>query len=341
MKKVLYILSMLLLAASCEIPFQLEQNGQPRIYLQGIVNNGEVFVSAQVANPVSGKQLEEVPLNVRTSLDGDRFSVEVSADGVGMVSGSTTVPPLPDVVDLSARTFDIDTLHVTAVTFELDHAPGEDEYYGIRIRRDQHLVFADGTEKDTTSFATPGYLLTLIETGKFDLEDFMQVGFDGQFLGGPEYQALTMVTKKQFQGNKYQFYLGSFDARLLDGIRGAMPEGDTGVAGGGITSGEVGDQKDKKDDKKEKIEPVETHTEYTFTFYRLSEEFFYFAKAMFQSNFDFLSNMGLIPANFTWSNVKGGLGFVGAVSGITMGPYCFDPEEEADEESDENFGKEN
>ena len=323
MKKVLYILSMLLFAASCEIPFQLEQNGQPRIYLQGIVNNGEVFVSTQVANPVSGRQLEEVPLDVRTSLDGDRFQVEVSAEGVGAVSGSTTVPPLPDVADISTKTFDIDTLHVTEVTFTLDHAPEEGEYYGIRIRRDQHLVFADGTEKDTTSFATPGYILTLIESGSFDLEDFMQVGFDGTFLGGPEYQALTMVTKKQFRGNAYKFYLGSFDARLLDGIRGAMPEGDTGVAGGGITSGEVGDQ---KEDKK-KVEPEVTHTEYTFTFYRLSDEFFFFAKALFQSNFDFLSNMGLIPANFTWSNVKGGLGFVGAVSSVTMGPYCFDPED--------------
>ena len=79
---------------------------------------------------------------------------------------------------------------------------------------------------------------------------------------------------------------------------------------------------------------METHTEYTFTFCRLSEEFFLFAKALFQSNFDFLSNMGLIPANFTWSNVKGGLGVVGAVSSVTLGPYCYDPLPEGD-------GKEN
>ena len=324
MKKVFYILSMLLLAASCEIPFQLEQNGQPRIYVQGIAHNGEVFVTKQVANPVSGKQLGQVPVDVRTSFDGDRFSLEARADGIGTVSGSTTVPPKPDLVAVTAKTFPIDTLTVTQVTFKLDHAPQEGEYYGIRIRRDQHLVFEDGTEKDTTSYATPGYILTLIESGSFDLEDFMQVGFDGQFLGGREYQALTIVTKKQFRENEYTFYLGSFDSQLLDAIRGRMPEGDTDAAGGGIATGEVGNQKDKK----EKIEPIETHTEYTFSFCRLSEEFFLFAKAMFQSNFDFLANMGLIPANFTWSNVKGGLGFVGAVSSVTMGPYCYDPEEE-------------
>ena len=113
MKKVFYILSMLLLAASCEIPFQLEQNGKARIYVQGIVHNGEVFVSTQVANPVSGKQLGQVPVDVRTSFDGDRFLVEAQADGLETASGSTTVPPGPDLEAVTARTFPIDTLTVT------------------------------------------------------------------------------------------------------------------------------------------------------------------------------------------------------------------------------------
>ena len=248
MKKVFYILSMLLLAASCEIPFQLEQNGKARIYVQGIVHNGEVFVTKQVANPVSGRQMADVPIDVRTSLDGDRFSLEVTADGLETATGSTTVPPTPDLEAVTARTFPIDTLTVTQVTFKLNHAPAEGEYYGIRIQRDQHLVFEDGTEKDTTSYATPGYILTLIESGSFNLEDFMQVSFDGQFMGGPEYQPLTLVSRKQFRENEYTFYLGSFDAQLLDAIRGRMPDGDTGAAGGDIASGEVGRQKDKKEE---------------------------------------------------------------------------------------------
>ena len=41
---------------------------------------------------------------------------------------------------------------------------------------------------------------------------------------------------------------------------------------------------------------------------------------MYQSNFDFLANMGLIPANFTWSNVDGGMGFVGAISTYSLDP---------------------
>ena len=59
---------------------------------------------------------------------------------------------------------------------------------------------------------------------------------------------------------------------------------------------------------------------YVFTFSQLSREFYQFAKALYQSNFDFLSNMGFTPANFTWSNVDGGLGFVGALNSVTLGP---------------------
>ena len=56
---------------------------------------------------------------------------------------------------------------------------------------------------------------------------------------------------------------------------------------------------------------------------RLSPEFYFFAKALYQSNFDFLANMGLVPANFTWSNVEGGMGFVGAISTVTLDPIDF------------------
>ncbi len=72
--------------------------------------------------------------------------------------------------------------------------------------------------------------------------------------------------------------------------------------------------------------PVQCTTRYYFVLFRLSPEFYYYARALYQSNFDFLANMGLVPANFTWSNVEGGLGFVGAVSYSSVGPLI--PEEE-------------
>ena len=83
---------------------------------------------------------------------------------------------------------------------------------------------------------------------------------------------------------------------LIEGIRDRLPDPDTGIDGGVDPS----------------WIPVKKETRYDFYFHRLSPEFYFYARALYQSNFDFLANMGLIPANFTWSNVSGGMGYVGA-----------------------------
>ncbi len=58
--------------------------------------------------------------------------------------------------------------------------------------------------------------------------------------------------------------------------------------------------------------------------HRLSKEFYYYAKAQYQSNFDFLSNMGLTPANFTYSNIRGGIGLIGAISTTCTEPFIIE-----------------
>ena len=49
-----------------------------------------------------------------------------------------------------------------------------------------------------------------------------------------------------------------------------------------------------------------------------------YAKAQYQSNFDFLSNMGLTPANFTYSNIRGGIGLIGAISTTRTEPFIIE-----------------
>jgi len=327
MKKYLFLFTCLLLAVSCEIPFELDQTGEAKIYVQGIVNNGEVFVTAQLAQPVTGKIQADAPMEIDQTWDGDAFSLRVRTAGVAPVSGRTTVPPPVEIRDMAWQRVQVDTIDAVDIRFTLDHAPGEGEYYGIQILQHYEITYQDGSSEEMDVYGTPGYILTASESVSFDLEDFMQVNFDGRYLGGVDYMPLTLITQKQFEGKEYQFYLDSFDASILDGIRGRMPDGDTGMAGGGIISGGVGPGSGGQGFDPGKI-PVDMKISYTFTFYRLSREFFLYAKAMFQSNFDFLANMGLIPANFTWSNVEGGLGFVGAVNAVTLGPFEF-PKENA------------
>ena len=325
MRKYLYTIALLLAAASCEIPFDLDSTGEARIYVQGIVNNGEVFVTTQLAQPVNGTVQADVPMQVEQSWDGDVFRLRVRASGVETASGETTLPPPVVLHDLSWQRVQVDTIDATEIRLTLDHAPGEGEYYGIQILREDEITFADGSSKVLLSYGTPGYILTAAESGSFDLEDFVQVNFDGRYLGGPDFQPITLVTRKQFEGATYRFYLNSFDASILDGIRDSMPGGETGMAGGGIISGQIGPGAGGQGWDPSQV-PVRIATRYTLDFHRLSPEFYFYAKALFQSNFDFLANMGLIPANFTWSNVEGGLGFVGALNGISLGPFDFTEE---------------
>jgi len=325
---------------ACEIPFEIKQEGEPRIFLQGVADNGLVTVSALYATPIGGEQGTLSGLKTVFSVngkevelhgspipleEGDQLLLEVSADGFEPVSGSTIVPPRPVITDISWERVQVDTIDATEIRMILDHAPAEDEYYGIQILRRDDIMFAGGDVETVLTNLTPGYILTAAESGSFDLADFIQVNYNGRYLGGPDYQPITLITNKQFDGALYKFYLNSFDASILDSIRDSMPGGNTGMAGGDIVSGDVGPGSGPGTIVPGDVRiPLGVETQYSFTFFRLSPEFYLYAKALFQSNFDFLANMGLIPANFTWSNVHGGLGFVGAVTSTTRGPYKFE-----------------
>lgn len=337
------VLGLLALLSSCEIPFDLKEGVEPRIYLQCVAYPDIVSVRPQVAQPVNGQPLDLSSLEVEVWLndellsrnekdvsfdsarEGDRISVKVSGQGVQTVYGETRIVSSPNIVDYSWKRVQVDTIDAIQVSLVLDHAPGEEEHYGIRIGRYDEIVYMDGSEMSFVSPLTPGYILTAAESVGFDLADFVQVNFNGYYLGCQEYIPLTLIDRKQFDGPTYRFYLNSFDASILAGIRENLPDGDTGLAGGGIVSGQVGGEGGGGEVDPSQI-PVQCTTSYYFVLFRLSPEFYYYARALYQSNFDFLANMGLVPANFTWSNVEGGLGFVGAVSYTSVGPLI--PEEE-------------
>lgn len=343
MKKFLPIAALLLLAVSCEIPFDLDQAGEPKIYVQAIAKGAYVHIVPLVANPVTGATVADAPMDIQVEMngeplsvhpedsvsyaasyrpieEGDEISVTVRSGSLAPVTGTTRFPPEVVVEDFSWERVQVDTIDAIQVTVRLDHEPGEEEYYGIRILQQVYLQFPHVNWRLVHNYITPGYVLTADEIGRFDLEDFIQVNYDDHYLGGREFQPLTLVTKKQFDGDTYQFYLNSFDSSVLDGIRGGMPGGETGVAGGGIISGEINPSEGGIGPEDYPDDAIGRETLFHITLYRLSPEFYFFAKALYQSNFDFLANMGLIPANFTWSNVEGGMGFVGAISSYSLDP---------------------
>lgn len=337
------------LAASCEIPFELRQEALPKLYLQGIASGDSVVVSPLYAAPITTETAFHIPalrveLRVNGQLrqaeqkegrapfvsrglglkEGDEVEVTVSGEGL-QATGHSFVPHRPRIEHLEWEPVQIDSINAIRVRLTLDREPGDEDFLGIRIPYTKTFFYLDGHQDSLKLYTTPGYILTAADTGSFDLEDFLQLNYDGTTLGSSQaYIPLTLLTRKHFQGKVYSFYLQSFDTSLLQGIRDNLPDGETGMAGGGIVSGEVGGNPgagpgwDPSQWDPGEWDPSQIYyqvvTRYRFEMLSLSPEFFYYAKALYQSNFDFLSNMGLTPANFTYTNVEGGLGFVGAES---------------------------
>lgn len=341
MKRFLSILTLTAALSACEIPFDIRQEGTPKVYVQTVVTETSARITTRFAAPVgySGDgQLRNRHLLVSlngTELDveadpadpdgfsvpfpkslqaGDRISVQIGADGVPDVSGSTVWLRTPQWTDFVYKMIPAGESMAREVRIRLDEAPGPDDYFGIQILKNTEIQYADERIETYDSYLTPGYILTEADSGGFDLEDFMQVNYDGSVLGGSSsYQPLTLLSQKQFDEAEYRFYLDSFDGSILGDITDRLPEGDTGIAGGGIVSGEAGQTPEEDENPDPDDLPVGIRYRYTIRLYRLSPDTYYYAKALFQSNFDFLANMGLTPANFTWSNIRNGLGFVGTV----------------------------
>ena len=341
MNKRFHILALALLTAvlyGCEIPFELRQEAQPKIYVQAIASGDSVVITPLYAAPVTAETAVsrpsfQVELRVggelrqavrqpgrdafvsrgRSLQEGDEIEVTVTGGGLE-AGGKTFVPHQPRIDKMEWEEVQIDSVQAIQIRLTLDEAPGDDDFYGIRISCAQTYFFMDGHQDTYDSRLTPGYILTAAESGSFDLEDFLQLNYDGTTLGSSgAYDPLTLLTRKQFKENVYSFYLNSYDSNILQGIRDNLPTGETGMAGGGIVSGDVGGTPGEDPGEWDPSQiPYKIQSEYRFEMLRLSPEFFYYAKALYQSNFDFLSNMGLIPANFTYTNVEGGLGFVGA-----------------------------
>ena len=335
MRKFTAILCLLSLLQACEIPFDFRPESGPRIYVQGFAENGRITVYPYYAADVNGEEALDTPMQViallnGTSLggrlvkpgrgavfsadvaEGDEVLVQVSCDGLSRVEGSTRIPPRPEVLDLWQENVQVDTIRACRITLVTDHTPAEGEYYGLQIFMRTRVGFVDGSSEVFTSFLTPGYILSVADSGLLDLADFVQVNYNNGVMGAKDYSPLTLITPKHFDGPAYSFYLNSFDANIMDMIRRSGEEAPGEVAGPVVPNpGKI---------------PISTEAEYFFGFYRLSEEFYRYARTLYQSNFDILSNMGFTPANFTWSNVNGGLGFVGALSSTWVGPVVIDEE---------------
>lgn len=271
---------------------------------------------------------------------GDRIDMKVTGrHGVPSASASTTIPARPLIKSVDFKQITKDSTDAWQVSMKLDRPVADGEYYGIKAAKRYTFITASGPDifhiqLDTmvsVNYFSPGQVATFADLNNLDLDSFASVSYKDGFITSEMYsdQALTLLASKEFEGDTYSFYVNAdgllweeLDFGFLfddeDSYEELFEDDEPQYA-------ETGDDEDVDYDWPEEPEDpgiwvvVSETSEYSFEIFRLSDEFYNYAKAQYLATFNMLSNFGVSPPNFTYTNVLGGLGVVAGLSGSATG----------------------
>lgn len=344
MKKYIYLICLTLIAAGCEEEHPLKLDSQDQMLLLQCMSglSDTTTISLHAATPVTQKDSiapdisgavislkvngqdkkvtkTEVPgkfISIGKLNTGDVVEVSAKAAGLTPVSGRTIVPAVisnPEVRLGKRAEGYYYTLHV-----DIPDA-ASDEYLGIKIIEEstavnwhkEILYYGSDPEaqnhregdliKDTTYtvYSLPPYDIANEGLGMEMNEEAISVNFrDGDML--------------HFEDS--WSYRGENTLYLISpGMR--------------TNEGRTYECLFYKNDDYEHTEMFEDIVEYyskrTYRYkvilYRLSPEFYRFAKARYDAEYNDLAEFGLTPSTFTYTNVKGGFGVVGAATSYDTG----------------------
>ena len=307
------------------------------------------FKSADVKVEVNGKTLDCSKLEWEQDGDnhftfikaglkpGDNVSVTVKGEKMPTASGSTTVPDYPAISSITLdRLEPNDTTEARRITVKMAQAPRYDEYYGLNITVYQEFysvkmdMVPPFIKIDTTGYQysrTASPTLSMTDMNNLDLDAFAQVQYVYGYLANDNlatdrYSPVTLLTGKQFDGDSYSFTIngnadifGFLDYLPTDPDEGEPEEPVEQEGGEQLTDVDPEDPEEPEDpDVPEFSYPIGSKTWYFVNVYHLSDESYNYCKAQYLMEFNMLSNFGVTPPNFTYSNVRDGLGIVGGVA---------------------------
>ncbi len=265
---------------------------------------------------------------------GSEVALSVKGNGVPDVHSSTVIPQKPVLKSVELIQEMVDTNSVLRVVVKLDKPVEEGEYYGIKAYVRSTTVTLQGRSildcrTDTTvivSSFTPGKIASYADLNSLDLDNYTSVGYQNGFLDTGLFSgsAMTLLSQRQFDGDTYTFYANSFDS--FDAFEGMFD-----LNGGEIPQTPPDFEWPEGEEGEE--EPPTFYMvlsfdhEYRVEIYRLTDEFYNYAKAQYLSTFNMLSNFGVTPPNFTYSNISGGLGIVAGLS-VVSSDWIPGPKEE-------------
>jgi hypothetical protein len=115
-------------------------------------------------------------------------------------------------------------------------------------------------------------------------------------------ESMMLLGGKMFDSDSYSFYINSLDGSAFGGSVGID-----------FTPDDLSVLKDW-DGESPIFLLLGGKSELRLELFRLSEELYNYCKAQYLGNFNMLSNLGLSPPNFTYTNVHDGIGIVGGLN---------------------------
>ena len=272
----------------------------------------------------------QVPSELKS---GDEIELVLSGNGVKTAHARTVIPPRPVIKGTSFERVEMpDSTEAVRVTIKVDKPVGDGEYYGLKalvrtttITAHTPIIYTDDEEEeyeplskaisipfpeletDTLIVETcifPGQLATTADLNSLDLDAFANVQYYNGLLSSNMFTSESMILlgAKMFNSDSYSFYINSLDGSALGGSVGID-----------FTPDDLGFLQDW-DGETPIFLLLSGKSELRLELYRLSEELYNYCKAQYLENFNMLSNLGLSPPNFTYTNVHDGIGIVGGIN---------------------------
>ena len=273
-------------------------------------------------------------------IPGDKVEISVSGNSVPTASASTVIPEIPKISSIDiGKSSDKENAEGRRFVLKLANPVETGEYFGIKISVIEELYLAtiDTTsiipsiKVDTTYYTystTAGQVATMSDINNMDLDAFAQVNYEYGGLVNSNifnYSPVSLLTDRQFDKDSYSFYVNAggdlfdFDIPIPD-FDDTEDQEDPGIVQDKPDESEIPEEPEWPEEPEEPEEPVVpsicigSKTYYTIALYKFSDELYNYCKAQYLQNFNILSNFGVTPPNFTYSNVFHGLGIVGGLS---------------------------
>lgn len=314
MKKILIYISLIFCTISCEIPFEIKDKADPLVFVQCAPSNEDTtFFKMVYASPIgSGAQKVDL-LPSMISMDcngkalkiekkgnlwfilhqfapGEKVSMRIEGAALKTATCSVFIPEKPIMPDVKFSHKKNKKSSYTEFKLIMKEPVERGVYYGMQIYRKNKLRLGEGEgsmEIEDDLMLSPNPLSGISDVRDIDMDDYCSVNFFKGIIDKGYTAPMSLLTYRQFKDGVYTFYISENLFSMLE-----IPE--------------------HEELPENKVTIIESRIK--IRFYRLSNEFYYYAKAQFLSNFDILANMGLIPANFTYTNVENGLGNLGGLS---------------------------